>query len=481
MKKSKIYTALKHLSIYELNSFDKFVKSPYFNQNERIIKFFNFLLPYLKAKKEGDISKMDIWAEIEPGSAYNDAKFRKFTNDLLKLFERFLAQQIYEQNNLNIANNLLENVAKKKILKLYNSVLTTAERLSKRHIDRNSDYYYYQYGFEKNKFNLTSEFEKKSKKKKKFNWFNIAEMSDNLDVFYIGEKLKLYSTLLSYKRLYKLDMELNFIDEIIGFINKIDYEKYPPIAIWYQIYLTTSDSENINHYYKLKVLIDKYINSFPKEEAQDIYESALNYCIRKANTGHFEFYNELLTLYKDLLRKDMLIEDNQLSPTRFRNIVFVATKVESYTWAEEFIDKYQYRIDEKYRENAVAYNFARLYFFKSDFDKVIEYIRDVEFNDIFYELGSKNILIKTYYELDEISPLFSLLDSFNVFLNRYKRTIPDNRRKNYKLLIKYVKKLLNSSYKDKAGLQKVKKEIDEAGNFPDKNWVLEKIDELIDR
>lgn len=438
-------------------------------------------MPYLKGKKAGEISKMDIWVEIEPESAYDDAKFRKFTSDLLKLFERFLAQQIYEQNNLNIANNLLENVAKKKILKLYNSVLTTAERLSKRHIDRNSDYYYYLYGFEKNKFNLTSEFEKKSKKKKKFNWLNIAEMSDNLDVFYIGEKLKLYSTLLSWKRVYKLDMELNFIDEIIGFVNKIDYEEYPPIAIWYQIYLTTSDNENIDHYYKLKVLIDKYIDFFPREEAQDIYESALNYCIRKANTGHFEFYNESLGLYKDLLRNDMLIEDNQLSPTRFRNIVFVATKVENYSWAEEFIEKYQYRIDSKYRENAVTYNLARLNFFKEDFEKVLQYLRDVEFDDIVYELGSKNMLIKTYYELDEISPLFSLLDSFNVFLNRYKRTIPDNRRKNYKLLIKYVKKLINSSYRDKAGLQKVKKEINEAGNFPDKDWVLEKIDELIDR
>jgi len=481
LKRSKIYTALEYLSVYELNSFYKFVNSPYFNQNERILKYFNYLLPFLKGKKRGDISKYDIWDKIEPGTRYDDDKFRKYTSDLLRLFERFLAQQIYEQNNLNIANNLLENISKKKILKLYNSVLSTAERLSKRHIDRNSDYYYYQYGFEKNKFNLTSEFEKKSKKKKKFNWLNIAEMGENLDVFYIAEKLKLYSTLLSWKRVYKLDIELNFIEEIIGFVDRIEYENYPPIAIWYQIYLTTFDNENIDHYYKLKILIDRYISSFPKEEAQDIYESALNYCIRKANTGHFEFYHELLTLYQDLLQNDMLIEDNHISPTRFRNIVFVATKVEDFEWAEQFIDKFKNKLDEIYRESAVAYNLARLYFFKEDFYKVIEYLRDVEFDDVVYELGSKNMLIKTYYELEEITPLFSLLDSFNVFLNRQKRTIPDNRRKNYKLLIKYVKKLLNSSYMDKIGLKKIKNEIEQAGNFPDKRWVLEKFEEMVKR
>ena len=95
-------------------------------------------------------------------------------------------------------------------------------------------------------------------------------MGENLDVFYIGEKLKLYSTLLSWKRIYKLDIELKFTDEIIGFVNSIDYEKYPPIAIWYQIYLTIKENDNTNHYFKLKRMMDKYINTFPREEAEDI-------------------------------------------------------------------------------------------------------------------------------------------------------------------------------------------------------------------
>jgi len=479
MKKSKIYIALEHLNVYELNSFEKFVNSPYFNQNEKLINYYNFLLPYLKGKEEGEISKIEIWKRIVKESEFNDTKFRKFTSDLLKLFERFLAQQIYEENNLNIANNLLENVSKKRILKLYNSVLSTAERLSKRHIDRNSDYYYYQYGFEKNKFNLTSEFEKKSKKKKKFNWLNIGEMGENLDVFYIGEKLKLYSTLLSWQRVYKLDIKLNFIEEIIGFVKSLDYEKFPPIAIWYQIYLTIKENDDINHYYKLKEMIDEYIISFPREEAEDIYESALNYCIRKANTGHSEFYIELLNLYKDLLKNEMLIENNTISPTRFRNIAFSAIKVEDFDWAEYFINTYSDKLDVKYRDNAVSFNLARLYFNKKQFDKVIEYLRDVEFDDITYELSSKNMLIKIYYETDDVTPLYSLIDSFNVFLNRHKRTIPDNRRKNYKLLNKYVKKLLNTSYRDKEGIKKLKDDIEKSGNFPDKQWVLEKVEELM--
>jgi len=478
MKKSKIYSSLQKLTVYELNSFEKFINSPYFNQNENLSSYYSYLLPYLKGKKQGEIFKEDIWKKIFPGESFDDLKFRKYTSDLLKLFERFLAQQIYDENNLNIANNLLENVSRKRILKLYNSVLSTAERLSKRHLDRNSDYFYYQYNFEKNKFNLTSEFEKKSKKKTKYKWLNIDKMGENLDVFYIGEKLKLYVTLLSWKRVYKLDIELKFIEEIIGFVKTIDFEKYPPVAIWYQIYLTVNEFDVINHYYKLKEIINNFIDSFPREEAMDIYESALNYCIKRINRGEEEFFKEIFTLYKEMINFDLVVDDEGLDPTRFRNIVITALRVKEFNWVEDFIKKYKDYIPEKFRSNAVTFNLARLYFHKKDYSKVIEYLRDVEFDDMVYELSSKQMLIATYFDTDELTPLYSLLDSFNVFLNRHKRTIPENRRKNYKLFIKYVKKLLNANPLDKPGLKKLKKEITQAGNIPDKKWLIERVEEI---
>ena len=478
MKKSKIYIALSHLNIYELNSFKKFVGSPYFNANEKLSKYYEYLEKYLKGRKEGEIHKEDIWYYVNPGAKFDDIKFRKLTSDLLKLLERFLAQQVYDKNNLNIAINLLEKISKKKIMKLYNSVLATADRLSLRHIDRNSDYYYYLYVFEKNKFNLTSEFEKKSKKKQKYNWLNLDKIGENLDVFYIGEKLKLYTTLASWKRVYKLDIDLNFIDEVIDFVKKIDYEKFPPVAIYYQIYLTIVDNENVEHYHKLKDMISKHIDSFPKEEAGDIYDSALNYCIHRINSGETGFYKEILSLYREMIDHDMIVEEEGLNPTRFRNIVITALRLKEYEWAEEFIDKYKDFIPEKYRANAVTFNLARLYYYKKDYKKVIEHLRDVEFDDMFYELSSKTILIKTYYDTGEVDPLYFLLDSFNAFLNRNKRIIPDRRRKNYKLLIKFVKKLLNVNPFDKDEVKKLKTEIKNSNNFPDKQWVIEKAEEL---
>jgi hypothetical protein len=478
MESSKLYISLKYLNIYELGSFDKFLRSPYFNQNENLIKLFHILVPFLKSRKEIDLDKYQIWEKIFDKLEFDDKNFRKLTSDLLKLLERYISQQIYDENDALITNQLLQGITRKGAFKMYNSALAAAERLVERNFDRNADYYYQQYMLEKNKFNFTSEFEKKSKKQTKHNWLNIKEISENIDIFFISEKLKLYSTLLSAKSIKKIDVNLNFIDEIIKFVETSNFLQYPPIAIYYQIYLTLNDSKNEDHYHKLKELIVKNIHLFPKDEAIDIYESALNYCISKANSGSGEFYVELLNLYKGMLSNEILDSPGRLNPTNFRNIIFTASRVKDYKWAEWFIETYKDKLDERYRDNAVTFNLARLNYYKKDYDKVKKYLRDVEFNDLAYELSAKSMLIATYYDTDDYDPLYSLLDSFNMFLNRNKKTIPEQKGKAHQVLIKFVKKLININPSDKKAKEKLRQDIEKSGDIPDKQWLLDRVDEL---
>lgn len=478
MESSKVFNSLRYLNVYELGSFEKFLRSPYFNQNENLVKLYQILLPFLKTRKEIDVDKFRVWEKLFGNIEFDDKYFRKLTSDLLKLEERFISQQVFDENNSLITNLLLQGITRKGAFKMYNSALAAAERLVERNFDRNADYYYQQYILERNKFNFTSEFEKKSKKQTKHNWLNIKEISDNIDIFYISEKLKLYSTLLSAKSIKKIDVNLNFIEEIIMFIQENNFVEYPPIAIYYQIYLTLTESKNEEHYQKLKELIAQYINQFPKDEAVDIYESALNYCINKANSGFSQFYEELLFLYKGMLSNEIIGNQARLNPTNFRNIVFTAARVNDFKWAEWFIETYKDKLDERYRDNAVTFNLARLNYYKKDYDKVKKYLRDVEFNDMAYELSAKSMLIATYYDTDDYDPLYSLLDSFNMFLNRNKKTIPEQKGKAHQVLIKFVRKLISINPSDKSAIQKLKLNIEKAGDIPDKQWLLDRVREL---
>lgn len=479
LKTTKIYKALEELDIYELNRFDKFVHSPYFNQNQAIIALLELFVPYLKGQATGDLSKTEAWNIIYPGKAYNDARFRKLNSDLLKLYEQFLAQETYESNPLHQANYLMESISTRKIEKMYNTVVSSVKRLSNRQLERSSSFYFYQYQLEKNQYNLTSEFEKKFKKKSKYSRLNIEEIAKNLDIFYLGEKLKLYCTLLSWKNVFKLDTDLLFMDEIIRHVEKIDYSSYPPVAMYYQVFKTYAEPENLDHYYALKELITSDIEQFPPEEAKDIYGAAQNFCIRMINTGKKEFLNENLDLYKESIERGILFYNEELSPTTFRNIVISAGYLNQYDWAEKFIHEHKDKLSEKHRDNAVTFNLARVYWFKGELHKVIQYLQNVEFDDMVYDLGSKSMLIRAYYDLGEFDPLYSLLDSFKVFLIRHKKTLTKGRQEGYMKYISYVKKLVKIIPGDKTAIEKLRKDIEESKQGVAKKWLLEKVDELM--
>ena len=70
------------------------------------------------------------------------------------------------------------------------------------------------------------------------------------------------------------------------------------------------------------------------------------------------------------------------------------------------------------------------------------------------------------------------MESFRVFLNRNK-SIPQQRRKSYLNLLKYVRRLTRIKPGDKVALEKFREEIiREKANHVNHEWLLEKIAEM---
>ena len=67
------------------------------------------------------------------------------------------------------------------------------------------------------------------------------------------------------------------------------------------------EEENENHYKKLKTGIEKIMRSyFLKMNFGSLYKYALNYCIKKINSGKSRYYHEILDLYKVLLEQKVI-------------------------------------------------------------------------------------------------------------------------------------------------------------------------------
>ncbi len=472
MINTKVYAILEYMSKLEQNKFQKFVLSPYFNKSEELVSLANALLGHINSGSKKDMDKELLWKQLVPKKPYDDVRFRKFCSDLLKLAEDFFVLEMLESNPLHKATYLMEAVGKKKMQRLFNSSMRSARRYSDQQQHQSADYFYFQYNIEKNYYNLTDSDSKRTEKT------NIEDIILNLDYFYLAEKLRLLCSVISRQSIVSHEYKLLFKDEIIQYISQHNFEQIPAIAIYYQVYLTQTNAEQEEHYFRLKKYLKEYSLLFPQTEANEMYSFAMNYCIRSFNKGKKQFLQELFDIYVDLLDKEIIFsEEGELSPWHFKNIILTALELGHYDWSENFVISFKDQLPEEFRRNAVTYNLGQIYFYKKEYQKVIEQLRNVEYEDLAYNLDSKTMLIFTYYELDEIDPLYSLFESFRVYLNRHKDIAPQ-RRKRYLNLIRFTKKLTKVRPGDRKGLEKIQAELETTDGTVGQKWLREKLAEL---
>ena len=102
-------------------------------------------------------------------------------------------------------------------------------------------------------------------------------------------------------------------------------------------------------------------------------------------------------------------------------MVKLSLRMEQYTQIEQFIEQYAPLLPEAFRENALHYNLAELYYYTGRFDQAQEQLLRVALTDLNYYLGARVLLTKIYYETGAEEALLSLLASFIIFLKRNKQ------------------------------------------------------------
>jgi hypothetical protein len=474
MRNTKLYHILREFNKIEQNRLRKFLVSPYFNANDQITDLFEIMIKDIGKDEDSSFEKEDIWEKMNLNAAFDDVRFRKYCSDLLKLIEGFLSQEIIEENKLQKSVSLLQAVRNKKLEKLYSSSLRTARKLVEQNPYYNAEGYLFSFQVER------SEYEISESELRRVDKSNIESISNNLDIFYISEKLKYYSSVLTQQQYVKHDYELFLIEEIFKWVGSSPIKEEPPVSIYYQICLTTLEPEDLSHYDKLKELLTKYSTHFPKNEALTQYYSAANYCIRKINTGKRVFNQELFNLFKEMVEKGVVVSDyGEVSPWDFKNIIQNSLFLKEYEWTENFIREYGEKIPEQYRKNAVTFNLGQLYFYQKKYEDVLDQLRNVEYDDITYSLNSKAFLTWAYLELDEIELLMFHIESFRTFINRHK-DIHGNRKKRYLHFLKFAKKLSKLFPGDSKTIQKIRSELEiaKAEGVVGINWIREKLAEL---
>lgn len=471
---NKLISLLATLDRSDVKSGQLFLASPYFNKSKDLERLFTELTQRLA--KEQSLKKEDVWSKLWPKKKYNDVRFRKFCSDLLKLLEDFLVQEELINSIPEKEQLYLRAINRKDPKKITESVIRNWEKYTETIADampEASEKYLSLHMLEKQLFEI-AEYDKRT-----FDRSNLEKVIRNLDVFYLSEKLKSFNAANSTDYSRYQDYNILFVPEIISFIaENQQYLGYLPIAIHYYNYLMVAEPKEDAHYQSFRELLFKHGDEFRPKESQGLFQVALNYCVRKANRGSTAYLKEYLDVYQHALASEAVYENGYLDPMQFKNTILTALRVGDFDWAQDYIANYQSRIAEEFRVNAVNYNSATLYFYQKDYDRALDYLRDVEYENVTYNLNAKAMLLAIYYETDEFDALDSLFDAILAYLNRHKE-IPDQPKKAFRSLVSLTRKLTRVIPGDKNSVAKMIREIEATPRpIASLNWLNEKIAEL---
>ncbi len=479
MRELKIYKALLHLSANELNKFRKYVISPFFNVNQRVITIYEFYSEEIKKESTPDmVIESYVWKNTFAPIPPDYKLLRRLNSDLLNHLIGFFAQKEFVVDKLLYNNLKIKGIGKKKIQFLFDAVEKTNQRNLDLFPNKSSDYYFSNYTFEKIKTEMKSDDDRKKSKAKVQDEISIDKVSYNLDQFYIIEKLKLYITLLSWKKSYKIEQKISHIHEIKSILSK-ETEKNEIISVYLTIVKTLEKPKVITYFHLLRSQAKKYKYKFSEEDYNYIYDALISYSITTMNKGNSDFIRISLDVYKEALKTKALLKNGKIPEITFNNIVAMACRNKELSWASQFIEDYSSYLDANSGKSAVSIASARVEFYRKNFKKVVELLSEVEYETVIYNLNSKTILLYSYYEMKEFDALDSLINAFKVYLNR-ERSISKGRKKRYNQLLGFVKRIANVNPRDKRKIKLLKKRLDETDGVLNKTWLLEKVAELED-
>ena len=472
MESTKILKSLRKLDPEIRKRFRLYLLSPYFNRSKTFIKALDVLSSFIDKYPDKKLTKEAYWKKVFGKEAYKEVNLRKLNSDLLRIFKDFLAQEQFQTDEGRQINYLMKAVHTLGIDALQSISIRQSDKYFEETPYRNANYYLQKYTKEREYYQLI-DFDKDREAKS-----NVEEILRNLDLFYISEKLYFYTSSLVRSKILSHDYKITFIDEILNNIKQSKEKKESVVAIYYYLALAISDLQRVDAYDKLKELLTTYIDLFPREEAVQIYSGALNYAVAKLNRGFFEFNAEYIDLINQMIKKGYILEqDGYIALNKFRNTCMAALRTEKFEWTEWFVQEYGRKLHPDIQESAMNFTLALLHFRKKQFDKVVPLLSMIEYDDVAFGLAAKILLAHGFYELDEFDALESHIDAFKVFLSR-RKDIPEVRRRNYLVHLKYLSRLIRLIPGDKKQVDKYVSDLEAEGRVINSEFLLEKAKEL---
>lgn len=303
------------------------------------------------------------------------------------------------------------------------------------------------------------------------------EMMHDLDAYYFNIKLIYNCVLLTREKIFFKDIDNLMIPEIVDKLKKKKLKKTnASIQLNYYFFKLISNESNAN-YDKVKQFYFENFENFNYEDKINAIIYLTNYCNQENRFNHSTKLKEMLSLFKFGLAKNILIKDDTISSVDFKNIVTVGLALKESDWVLKFINTHSKYLKNKDKENTVRLCKAKILQSEGKNERVIRLIQDVEFQDLFDNITVRNMLLKSYYELEEWHTLDFFFESYAKFVKRNK-AMSEHLKIAISNMISFAKYLVKARHSNQYSKNDLELRYEKSTPLIMNKWLLQKIEEF---
>src|SRR5690349_22069503 len=226
MPQLKIEQLINSMSKHEANSFEKYLRSPYFNSDPKLLPVFKTLFKNKNAEAVNDRQKKN--------SGLKSKEFRYHTSFLSTHLENFFALRNISDVPLHATQISLNAVAKRDAEKSFTYLFQQFKKESEKSF-HSEDYYYHRYKAFSDFLSYAGQ------KKKRKHIIRFDEAMHELDKFYVSRKLQLVCEIVNAQNVISAEYKILLLEEIKELIAKNHFSNEPSIHIYYMVLLTLTE------------------------------------------------------------------------------------------------------------------------------------------------------------------------------------------------------------------------------------------------
>lgn len=473
MAEIKLLSVLNKLDKKERKRLRAFIQSPYFGLREEAVRLLEILLQKKDEWEEKEWTDEDLFALLYPNQVYDKAKIHRARSFAFDVLEQFIIFESMQSQVIPQRFCLLEFYTERDFPKLYEGEEKTLRQLLGKEKKMSSDLQNWQLLLEYRNAIFQTKYTTREQISSLELW------NEKVECFYVSKKLEYFSTLLNNKLIFNTQKTPHLLSEILSRVeNEAFLQKVPVINVYYHSIQMLLHPEEYAYFSRFMQIMETESAHFMRVEVQNFYKYAINYCIRQINYGKKQFEIGLFEIYKALITNELiLMESGNITTSSFKNVVASALKVNEIEWAKAFVEQYKNFLQAEEREDVSNYCLATLKFQQKEYKIVCRLLINIKPADVFFDLSARRLLMKTYYEMEEMELLNDGINRFRVFLTRNKLISEKHKKSNQNFAI-LISKLLNLPIQAQNKALDLSKTLAELNPIVEKNWLSAKIEEL---